>query len=381
MWLSGLRLTDFRSYANVELELAPGVVTFVGQNGQGKTNLVEAVVYASLLDSHRVASDAPLVRVGADRAVVGIDLRRDERSVTVEIEINPGKSNRARINRAAATRARDVLGIARTVMFSPEDLALIKGDPSDRRRFLDEVIVQRTPRLAGVRADYERVLKQRNALLKSAAGARRSHNDDVVRTLEVWDEQLADAGSEIVAARSVLLQELRPHLLDTYAVIAGGSEAVSAVDVEVRYQSSAGEESSAAGTDRSAWREALLSAIAERRRDELDRGITLVGPHRDDVVISLGGLPAKGYASHGESWSLALALRLASRDVLNADGDDPILILDDVFAELDAPRRVRLAERIGPATQVFITAAVDEDVPDSLRGERWMVTKGEVRHG
>ena len=381
MWLSGLRLTDFRSYANVELELTPGLVTFVGQNGQGKTNLVEAIVYASILDSHRVSSDVPLVRSGAERAVVGIDLRRDDRAVTVEIEINPGAANRARINRAAATRARDVLGIARTVMFSPEDLALVKGDPSDRRRFLDEVLVQRTPRLAGVRTDYERILKQRNALLKTSAAARRAASDEVLRTLEVWDEQLADAGAEIIEARVGLLTELSPHLRETYAVIAGGDDAVSAVDIDARYQSSAGADVEQAGTDRVAWRQALLSAMEQRRRDELDRGITLVGPHRDDVYLGLGGMPAKGYASHGESWSLALALRLASRDVLRADGDDPMLILDDVFAELDAPRRTRLASRIGDATQVFITAAVDEDVPDTLHGERWMVTKGQVRRG
>jgi DNA replication and repair protein RecF len=378
VWVSALRLTDFRSYENVSLDLPPGVVTFVGQNGQGKTNLVEAIVYASLLDSHRVASDAPLVRAGADRAVVGLDLRRDDRSVSIELEINPGKANRARINRAAATRARDVIGIARTVMFAPEDLALVKGDPGDRRSFLDEVLVQRTPRLAGVRSDYDRILKQRNALLKSALAARRTSIDDVFRTLEVWDDQLATAGGEIVAARVGLLTELAPFLAQTYSLIAGGSDAVSSPDAAAVYVSAVSEQPDGLGTDREAWREQLLTGMEQRRKDELDRGLTLVGPHRDDVALHIGPLPAKGYASHGESWSLALALRLASLAVMRQDGDDPILILDDVFAELDAARRERLAAQIADVTQVFITAAVGEDVPQKLAGSRLQVTRGHV---
>lgn len=370
-------MTDFRSYSHVELELVPGITTFVGQNGQGKTNLVEAVAYASVLGSHRVATDAPLVRQGAERAIVGVDVVRDDRTVSIELEINPGKANRARINRSPVPRAREVLGLLQCVVFAPEDLALVKGDPSDRRRFLDELLVQRIPRLQGVKSDYERVLKQRNALLKSASTARRAHPAEVVRTLEVWDDQLATHGAELAAARVSLLHDLRPFLSESYALIAGGEHAVSAADADVTYTSSVGSEASAS-TDRNTWRAALLSGIDQRRREELDRGVTLVGPHRDDVVLTLGGMPAKGFASHGESWSLALGLRLASLAVLRSDGDDPVLILDDVFAELDAPRRRRLSEQVSGCTQVLLTAAVGEDVPHELAGPRMLVTRGAV---
>lgn len=380
MWVAALRLTDFRSYAAAEVELDEGVTTFVGQNGQGKTNLVEAVAYVSVLGSHRVASDAPLVRAGAERAVIGVDVQRDDRRMLVELEINPGRANRARVNRSPVTRARDVLGILRTVVFAPEDLALVKGDPSDRRRFLDELLVQRTPRLQGVRSDYERILKQRNALLKSASTARRADPVEVARTLEVWDDQLATTGGELVAARIALLDDLRPHLEEAYQLIAGGVDAVSAADAGVAYSASVGPEVPLV-PDREEWRAQLLAAIERRRRDELDRGVTLVGPHRDDVAITLGGLPAKGFASHGESWSLALGLRLASLDVLRADGEEPVLILDDVFAELDAPRRRRLGQRVADGQQVLLTAAVAEDVPAELAGRRLTVTRGQVSDG
>ena len=379
MWVSSLRLTDFRSYPEVALALAPGITTFVGQNGQGKTNLVEAIGYVSVLGSHRVATDAPLVRQGAERAIIGVDIVRDDRTVTVEIEINPGKANRARINRSVVPRAREVLGLLTCVVFAPEDLALVKGDPAERRRFLDDLLMQRIPRLQGVKSDYERVLKQRNALLKSAATARRAHPAEVVRTLEVWDEQLASLGGELAAARVSVIDDLRPFLQDAYAVIAGGRDAVSASDAEALYSSTVGAQVSGS-TDREAWRDAIIAGIGERRREELDRGITLVGPHRDDLVLTIGGLPAKGFASHGESWSLALGLRLASRAVLRADGDDPVLILDDVFAELDAPRRRRLSSQVADCTQVLLTAAVGEDVPPELHGPRMLVTRGAVTH-
>lgn len=380
MWVAALRLTDFRSYAAAEVDLAEGVTTFVGQNGQGKTNLVEAVAYVSVLGSHRVASDAPLVRAGADRAVIGVDVHRDDRRMLVELEINPGRANRARVNRSPVTRARDVLGILRTVVFAPEDLALVKGDPSDRRRFLDELLVQRTPRLQGVRSDYERILKQRNALLKSASSARRADPGEVARTLEVWDDQLASTGGELVAARIALLDDLRPHLEESYRLIAGGDDAVSAADAGIAYSAAVGPQASLV-PDRDEWRDQLLAAIEQRRRDELDRGVTLVGPHRDDMAITLGGLPAKGFASHGESWSLALGLRLASLDVLRADGEEPVLILDDVFAELDAPRRRRLGQRVAGGQQVLLTAAVAEDIPAELAGRRLTVTRGQVSGG
>ena len=231
--------------------------------------------------------------------------------------------------------------------------------------------------MLGVKSDYDRILKQRNALLKSAQAARRSGSQEMARTLEVWDEQLAAVGGELAAERVGLVDDLRPHLLASYALIAGGVDAVSAPDVAVGYSSSLGRDVEPS-TDREAWRDLLLTGIEQRRRDELDRGVTLVGPHRDDLLLELGGMPAKGFASHGESWSIALGMRLAGLEVLRMDGDDPVLILDDVFAELDGRRRRRLTERVAACTQVLITAAATEDVPAELSGRRLMVTKGRV---
>ena len=375
MHLAHLSLVDFRSYASAELPLEPGVTALVGPNGQGKTNLVEAVGYLATQGSHRVAGDAPLVRSGATRAVVRGQVMRDGRSLLVELEINPGKANRARVNRAPVPRPRDALGLLRTVVFAPEDLALVKGDPSDRRHFLDDLLVARTPRLAGVRADYDRVLKQRNALLKTAGLSRRTGGPDL-RTLDVWDTHLSAAGGELLAARLGLIEELRPLVEKAYATVAMGDR--RSVPVGVEYQSSLGAEIELV-PDAAVLATALGAALAGVRSDELDRGITLVGPHRDELVLKLADLPARGYASHGESWSLALALRLGSYDLLCADGGEPVLILDDVFAELDADRRDRLAEFVAPAEQVLVTAAVPADVPEILAGSRVDVLNGEVR--
>jgi DNA replication and repair protein RecF len=371
--LTHLSLADFRSYASVELPLQPGVTALVGPNGQGKTNLVEAVGYLASLSSHRVAADAPLVRSGAERAVVRGTIVRDGRMLLLEVEINPGKANRARINKSPVPRPRDVLGALRTVLFAPEDLALVKGDPSDRRHFLDDLLVARTPRLAGVRADYDRVLKQRNALLKTAGLARRTGGPDL-RTLDVWDTHLSKAGGELLAARLELVDVLRPLVDKSYAAVARGAAAVG-----IEYVSSLGPAIELV-PDRDVLAAALGAALAGVRSDELDRGITLVGPHRDELALTLNDLPARGYASHGESWSLALALRLGSYDLLCADGGEPVLILDDVFAELDVDRRDRLAELVAPAEQVLITAAVVADVPELLAGARVDVTDGQVRH-
>ncbi len=375
MYLAQLSLVDFRSYASVELPLEAGVTAFVGPNGQGKTNLVEAAGYLATQGSHRVAGDAPLVRNGAARAVVRGQVVRDGRSLLVELEINPGKANRARVNGAPVPRPRDALGLLRTVVFAPEDLALVKGDPSDRRHFLDDLLVARTPRLAGVRADYDRVLKQRNALLKTAGLSRRTGGPDL-RTLDVWDTHLSNAGGELLAARLRLIEELRPLVEKAYATVAMGDS--RSVPVGIEYQSSLGAEVELI-PDAGVLATALGAALAGVRSDELDRGITLVGPHRDELVLKLAELPARGYASHGESWSLALALRLGSYDLLCADGGEPVLILDDVFAELDADRRDRLAEFVAPAEQVLITAAVPADVPEILAGGRVDVLNGEVR--
>jgi DNA replication and repair protein RecF len=373
-----LTLHDFRSYEQLELPLEPGGNVFVGPNGQGKTNLVEAVDYLSTLASHRVATDAPLVRFGADRAVVRADVVRDGRSALLEIEIVPGGSNRARINKSPLPRARELIGLLRTVVFSPEDLALVKGDPSDRRRFLDTLLITRTPRLAGVRSDYDRILRQRNTLLKTAGAGRRSGRggggDGALATLDVWDEHLAQAGASLLAARLELVEALRPYVVSGYGKIA--AQASARMDVGLAYKSSF--ELPSGTPDREVLAAALLAAVAARRSDELDRGISLVGPHRDELVLSLGDLPAKGYASHGESWSMALALRIAAYDLLRSEGDDPILILDDVFAELDKDRRDQLAGLVGDAEQVLVTAPVPQDVPARLEGVRYDVMEGVV---
>src|SRR5947209_9973728 len=375
MYVRHLSLNDFRSYESAELELTPGVTALVGPNGQGKTNLVEALGYLATLGSHRVATDAPLVRAGAERAVVRAVVVRDGRDVTVEVEITPGKANRARLGGAPVARPREVLGTLRPVLFAPEDLAIVKGDPSERRRFLDDLLVARFPRYAAVRADYDRVLKQRNALLKSAGAARRqgsAQRASVAGTLDVWDAHLATAGAALLAGRHELVEALRPLLDKAYTAVSRGGGPAG-----VHYKSSLPHDV-LASSDRDLLAAALGSAAAAIREQELDRGVTLVGPHRDDLVLTLGDLPAKGYASHGESWSVALALRLAAYDLLRADGGEPVLILDDVFAELDTSRREQLADVVAPAEQVLITAAVVADVPEALAGARFDVAGGAV---
>jgi DNA replication and repair protein RecF len=376
MHVAHLTLHDFRSYADLDVALGPGATAFIGRNGQGKTNLVEAIDYLSRLGSHRVSSDAPLVRAGADQAIVRAAVVKDGRTATLEVELNPGRSNRARINRSPLPRARELLGIVRTVVFSPEDLTLVKGDPSDRRRFLDDLLVLRTPRLAGVRSDYDRVLKQRNSLLKTAGLARGSARDGAVATLGVWDAHLARTGAELLEARLALVDQLRPYLGKAYETVARGA---TRDDAEMEYVASL---DLGGATDRASLTDRLLAEVEARRSDELDRGLSLVGPHRDELRLTLGSaearLPVRGYASHGESWSFALALRLASYDLLRADGDDPILILDDVFAELDSERRHQLADLVSGAEQVLVTAAVAADVPEALAGVRYLVGGGEV---
>jgi DNA replication and repair protein RecF len=390
VYVSHLSLHDFRSYAVAEVPLEAGVTAFVGRNGQGKTNLVEAIDYLSRLQSHRVAADAPLVRAGAAQAVVRAAVVREGRTAVLEVEINPGRANRARINKAPLPRTRELVGLVRTVVFSPEDLALVKGDPSERRRFLDDLLVLRAPRLAGVRSDYDRILKQRNSLLKTAGAARRgsSSQEGALATLSVWDDHLARVGGELLAERLALVEALRPYVGKAYETVARGARRE---DAEIAYRPSFELEGATTPADLATG---LLAEVERRRRDELDRGLSLVGPHRDDLLLSLGygvtgedpdaapdaaqRLPVKGYASHGESWSFALALRLAAYDLLRADGDDPILILDDVFAELDSERRLQLAELVAGAEQVLVTAAVPEDVPEALRGARFRVAGGEV---
>ncbi|AJT42253.1 DNA replication/repair protein RecF [Psychromicrobium lacuslunae] len=399
MYLEKLSLTDFRSYPQVDLELAPGVTVFVGSNGLGKTNLIEALGYLSSLASHRVSQDGPLIRFGAERAIIRGALVRAQQRLSLEVEINAGRANRARINRANPVRARDILGLCRTVLFAPEDLALVKGDPGNRRRFLDDLLQLLHPRFAGLRADYDRVLKQRNALLKSArshGGFRKQATPEFVSTIEVWDQHLAAAAAQLLAARLELLAGLRGPLAEAYAQLTDGSKGLTAkyrsnlTGYEEDNDSTPTEATEAEGlaelselelTDR------YLNALSAARSREMDRGITLIGPHRDELELQLGDAPARGYASHGETWSVALALRLASYRVLRDDaeqgvlGSDPILILDDVFAELDVARRTKLAKMVASAEQVLVTAAVEDDIPAELSGQRIRVISAGVIDG
>ena len=376
MQVTKVGLVDFRSYPEVLVQFEPGVTTLIGSNGVGKTNVVEAIGYASTLGSHRVATDAPLVRKGAERALVRVEVLRDGRDQLVEIEIVPGRANRARLNRGSPVRPRDVAGIVRTVIFAPEDLALVKGDPAERRRLLDDLLVLRHPRFAGVRADYDRVLKQRNALLKSASATRSPAT--VESTLQVWDDQMVALGAEVVVARDDLVRTLLGPAADAYANLAPTSGAF-ALEITSSFLDRLSPD--AVPLSRGDVMMQLGAALTSRRREELARGVTVVGPHRDDLLISLGEHPAKGYASHGESWSCALALRLGAYDVLRkeTEGGDPVLILDDVFAELDVQRRMRLADLVVGAEQVIVTAAVAADVPAAIDGRQLVVELGSIR--
>src|SRR5256886_8224544 len=348
MHVRRLELVDFRSYPHLVVEFEAGCSVLVGPNGVGKTNLVEALHYLSTLDSHRVAVDAPLVRAGATTAVIRGEIVHDGRSLLVELAVEPGRANRARLNGAPVRRPREVLGALRMVLFAPEDLALVRGDPAERRRYLDDLLVARQPRYAGVRADYERVLKQRNALLRTAYLARKvgAGNRDL-STLDVWDTHLARHGAELMAARMELCAALGPHVAKAYDAVAAGRGAAT-----VAYRPGV-----EGGPDRATLAQALSDALTAARPSEVGRGVTLVGPHRDDLTLTLGELPAKGYASHGESWSFALALRLAAYELLRAEGVEPVLALDDVFAELDTGRRDRLAQPVGRAAPVLGTRA------------------------
>ena len=380
MYVRHLTVADFRSWEAADVNFEPGPSVLVGANGRGKTNLVEAIGYAATLGSHRVSSDLPLVRSGAERAIVRVAVASGGREMRVELEIVPGRANRARLNGSVVPRSRDVLGVLQTVLFAPEDLAIVRGDPGERRAFLDSLVVARSPRMAGVRADYERVLKQRAALLKTSGSARRSGSAADLRTLDVWDGHLAAHGAALLQARLAALDALRPHAVHAYGQVAPASVALGA-----RYVSSLTEELPELEVARTGpetlpavevLESALLAAIARVRPTELDRGVNLVGPHRDDVELTLGELPVRGYASHGEGWSVALALRLGSYELLRSEapsGGDPVLILDDVFAELDRDRRDQLATVASKAEQTIVTAAVAGDVPELLAGAQYVV--------
>ncbi|WP_072690458.1 DNA replication/repair protein RecF [Rhodococcus marinonascens] len=395
MFVRALSLRDFRSWDALVLDLRPGCTVFVGPNGHGKTNILEALGYLSALSSHRVSSDAPLMRSGTGRAFTGATVVNVGRELTVDVELNEGKSNRARINQSPTRRPREILGILQTVLFAPEDLSLVRGDPGDRRRYLDELLTSRIPRMAAVRADYDRVLRQRSALLKTAGGALRrvSRKSDrsteegasALATLEVWDGHLAAHGAQLLAGRLHLVHDLAPHLAQSYHSLAPESRPAG-----IRYRSSLGDSLPPEFVEPARQPEAgdiaflekrFLHELSVMRSKEIDRGVCLVGPHRDDLELHLGDTPAKGFASHGESWSVALSLRLAAFALLRSDGSDPVLMLDDVFAELDRRRRRALAEIAVDAEQVLITAAVAEDVPKELDAVGFGVEAHDTDHG
>jgi DNA replication and repair protein RecF len=374
-----LSLVDFRNYAAADVALGSGPNVLVGRNGQGKTNLAEAIAFLATLGSHRVSTDAPMVRDGADAAIVRARLVAGERSVLLEAQINRQGANKARVN-GAPVKIAELPRYAQVVLFAPEDLQVVRGDPSTRRRFADQLLIQRAPRMAGVLGDYDRVLKQRNALLKSARA--RGIRGDALSTLEVWDDKLVTIGSEIIRARLRLATELQEPVRSAYAAIAGADHDPR-LDWVLSLRGGDPEEDDQGLIADTQSREvdALFhEALAERRSAELDRGLTLVGPHRDDLLLRVRGLPVKGYASHGESWSVALSLRLASAELLRAESrlGDPVLILDDVFAELDADRRARLAGLTADYEQVLVTAAVEEDVPVGLRARVVRVSAGQI---
>ncbi|MRX43787.1 DNA replication/repair protein RecF [Agromyces kandeliae] len=389
MHVARLSLTDFRNYRSAELSFERGATVIVGRNGQGKTNLVEAIGYLATLGSHRVSSDQALIRSGADAAIIRALLSAEGREVLLELQLNRQGANRAQVNRGAA-KPRDLPRYAHTVLFAPEDLAIVRGEPSVRRRMLDGLLVQRIPRLAGVMADYDRVLKQRNSLLKSARA--RGLAASQLTTLDIWDERLVELGAELVDRRAELVAELREPLAAAYRSIVDDDhrpelQSVLSIDGadpddEPTDAASAtgGDVSDPETSGRAPTTERFASALRSLRRRELERGVTLAGPHRDDVRLLLNDLPAKGYASHGESWSFALALRLASAELLRRDSTtgDPVLLLDDVFAELDRMRRERLAAAVGDFEQVLITAAVLEDVPEPLAGRVIRIAAGAV---
>jgi DNA replication and repair protein RecF len=387
MYVQKVRLTNFRNYKTAEVELHSGVNLLHGSNGQGKTNLVEAINFFASLSSHRVAGHTPLIKQGEQSAIISLELAHDERELLLEFELNSDSPNRARLNKSPTQKPKDILGYLNAVIFAPEDLDIVKRDPTNRRAFIDQLIIQFTPRMLGVYSDYERVLKQRNTLLKSARAT--GTKGDALSTLSAWDESLVKLGAEIISARVSIAAKLSPGLISNYQKIAKSNNEPrmfikSSILGSLVFDGEEADDAEYLETpDREEIAELFRDKLQRMRQKELERGITLVGPHRDDLVLILGSLPAKGYASHGESWSYALALRLASLEILRQESKlgDPILILDDVFAELDSDRRAKLAELVQGNEQVIITAAVIEDVPKSLNAKRFSVVAGEIANG
>lgn len=362
MRLNKLHLTNFRSYSRLDCEFPTGAIAFIGENGAGKTNIVESLIYLSFLSSHRVTTNQPLLKLGSEQAVIRTEITNNNRTLLVDLEINANKANRAKINNNPTKSQREIVGALQTLYFSPEDLDLVRGEPTNRRDFLDKLLIMTSPRFSSVISDYERIVKQRNTLLKTRAPQ---------SALEPWNEQLVHFGADLVSARIALIEKLKPFVTENYAALSESKRAV------IAYKSSTPSISS----NHSATQEALTQRLQEVQHQEYERGVSLVGPHRDDLELHLGDFPAKGYASHGESWSFALSLKLGAFHLLRAGGSTPILILDDVFAELDAVRREHLVAATTIAEQTFITAAVERDLPADLNATKYFVTPGEVRHG
>jgi DNA replication and repair protein RecF len=360
--INKLALTNFRSYSSLQLDFEPGVTTFIGDNGSGKTNIAESLIYLAFLSSHRVSNNVPLISLGNQQAIVRAEVQREDRTLQIDLEINATKTNRARINGNPTRSQRDLLGAIQIVYFSPEDLDLVRGEPGNRRDFLDRLLITRTPRLAGVIADYERVVKQRNALLKTRTSA---------AALAPWNEQLIKLGAELTAERIALVDVLNPWVAKNYANL---NEVKPA---SISYKCST--EGVTKNIDENIT--ALTARLEEVAYQEIERGVSLIGPHRDDLNLQIGDFPAKGYASHGESWSMAISLRIGSFNLLKSEGSSPILILDDVFAELDTSRRTQLMSATQLAEQTFITAAVESDLPQELLTQKYYVTPGAVKKG
>jgi DNA replication and repair protein RecF len=357
--ITNLNLNNYRSYTTLDLSLDPGVSIFVGKNGEGKTNIAEAVLYLTFLSSHRASGNTPLIKLGNQSAYIRAKVKYPEREILVELEINGDKANRAKVNQNQVRSQKEIFGIVQTIYFSPEDLDIVRGDPSERRRFIDQLLTLRSPRIAGVISDYERAVKQRNSLLKTRASA---------DALNPWDKQVAELGGELITLRMLALDELKPIFNQVYKDISDTKPA------EIVYKSSIENPT----LNQSENSEKIMERLVNNRGTELDRGLTLTGPHRDDLLLILGDHAVKGYASHGESWSIALSLKLATYNLLKLDGLSPILILDDVFSELDEERRERLAEIAKSADQTIITVAVENDLPKSITGTKYLVRAGAV---
>ena len=359
MLITNLNLTNYRSYTTLDLTLEPGVSIFVGKNGEGKTNIAEAILYLTFLSSHRASGNTPLIKLGNQSAYIRAKVKYPEREILLELEINSDKANRAKVNQNQVRSQKEIFGIVQTIYFSPEDLDIVRGDPGERRRFIDQLLTLRSPRIAGVISDYERAVKQRNSLLKTRASK---------DALNPWDKQVAELGGELITLRMLALDELKPIFNQVYKDISDTKPA------EIVYKSSIENPS----INQSENSEKIMERLVNNRGAELDRGLTLTGPHRDDLLLILGDHLVKGYASHGESWSIALSLKLATYNLLKSDGLSPILILDDVFSELDEERRERLAKISKSADQTIITVAVENDLPKSITGTKYLVRAGVV---